>query len=106
MKRVLTLVFIVSLFVLVSPRTYSQTGFNAVLEYCTGTWCQYCPCGETVIEGIKYNYPRTMVLGYHGPVGSSDPWTAPSAPMISAFGFSGYPTGVVNRADGILDRNA
>ena len=106
MKKVLTVVFGVMVLGFTSPNTFAQTGFNAVLEYCTGTWCQYCPCGETVIEGIKFNYPRTMCLGYHGPVGSSDPWTAVSAPMISAFGFNAYPTGVINRADSVLDRSS
>ncbi len=106
MKRVLTLVFAVSIIMGVSAtNSYSVTGYNAVLEYCTGTWCQYCPCGETIIDGIKQNYANTMVLGYHGPVNYGDPWAVPSAPMISLFGFNAYPTGIVSRQTGIIDRS-
>jgi len=104
MKKILLVIFSIMILAGTAEISYSQTGFNSVLEYCTGTWCQYCPCGETVIDGIKANFPNTMVLGYHGPTGSSDPWTAPSAPMISAFGFNAYPTGVVNRTTGIINR--
>jgi hypothetical protein len=80
---------------------YAQTGFNAVLEYCTGTWCQWCPCGHEIVNGILQNYPNTTVLAYHG---GSDPWTSDSSGMISLFGVTGYPTGVVSRRTGIIDR--
>ncbi len=103
MKKIILSFLFISLF---SINSYSQTTgnqTNAVLEYCTGTWCQYCPCGHVIIDGILSNYPNTMVLGYHGG-GSSDPWLAPSAGMISMFGFSAYPTGVVGRKTTIIDR--
>lgn len=44
-----------------------------------------------------------MVLAYHG--SGSDPWLSYSLPMIQLFGFNAYPTGVVGRRSGILDRN-
>ncbi len=105
MKKLLIIIFTFAiLFGISSNKTYSVTGYNAVVEYCTGTWCGYCPCGEVILQGIKQNYPNTMVLGYHGPTNSGDPWATPSAPMISLFGFNAYPTGIVNRTTGIIDR--
>ena len=107
MKRILTLVFAVIFVAMMFPGSArsQNTGFNAVLEYCTGTWCQYCPCGETIIDAIKTAYPNTIVLGYHGPTGYGDPWATVSAPMISLFGFNAYPTGVICRSTGIVDRS-
>lgn len=80
----------------------SQTGFNTVLEYCTGTWCQWCPCGHTIIHDILQSFPNTMVLAYHG--AGSDPWQTYSQGIRSIFGFSSYPSGVVGRMTGIIDR--
>lgn len=104
MKKILLSFLIILTFSLNSFSQTTGTQTNAVLEYCTGTWCQYCPCGHVIIDGILQNYPNTMVLAYHGG-GSSDPWLAPSAGMISLFGFNQYPTGVVGRKTGIIDRS-
>jgi len=82
--------------------SYSQN--NVVLEYCTGTWCGYCPCGHEFIDQILLNYPNTVVLAYHG--AGSDPWLSYSQGIRSLFGFSGYPTGVIGRKTGIVGRNA
>ncbi|HAX48206.1 MAG TPA: hypothetical protein DCX92_04405, partial [Bacteroidetes bacterium] len=43
-----------------------------VLEFCTGTWCGYCPCGHQAADQILLTYPNTIVIAYHG--ASSDPW--------------------------------
>lgn len=103
MKKHLLVVLALIALVSFSPvNTNAQTGFNTVLEYCTGTWCQWCPCGHQIIGDILANYPNTMVLAYHG--AGSDPWLSYSLPMIQAFGFSAYPTGVVGRRTGILSR--
>lgn len=102
-KRLLTVIALFSLLGLV-PNNNAQTGFNTVIEYCTGTWCQWCPCGHTIINDILQNYPNTMVLSYHG--AGSDPWISYSLPMIQMFGFSAYPTGVVGRRTGIVSRSA
>lgn len=82
--------------------SYSEPN-NVLLEYCTGTWCQWCPCGHTLIQNILQNYPNTVVLSYHG--AGSDPWLSYSLGMVQAFGFSSYPTGVVGRKTGIIDRD-
>ena len=86
-----------------SQKSYSQTGYNSLLEYCTGTWCQWCPCGHDNIEGILLNYPNTVILSYHG---GSDPWQSYSAGIRGMFGFSSYPSGVVNRRTGIITYSA
>jgi len=105
MKKLL-LVF--SIFVLFtgfnSNRSFSQTGNNVLLEYCTGTWCQWCPCGHTIIHDILMNYPNTVVLSYHG--AGSDPWQSYTSGIRGLFGFSSYPSGVAGRKTGIISRDA
>jgi hypothetical protein len=67
-----------------------------VLEYCTGTWCPWCPCGKTAALEILAAYPNSMVIAYHG--GSSDPWSYFNGYAIrSMLGFAAYPTGIVDR---------
>lgn len=82
---------------------------NPVLEYCTGTWCQYCPCGHAIINNnILPNIPNAIIIAYHGPAGTtSDPWSVfPGNSIIAALGFSSYPTGNVDRISASpLDRS-
>jgi hypothetical protein len=101
-KRLLVVIALFSLLGFIPDNTNSQTGFNTVLEYCTGTWCQWCPCGHTIINDILVSFPNTMILSYHG--AGSDPWLSYSLPMIQMFGFNAYPTGVVGRKTGIISR--
>ena len=82
----------------------AQTGYNTVLEFCTGTWCVWCPCGHSNIHDILLNYPNTMVLAYHG--ANTEPWLSYSAGIRGMFGFSSYPSGVVGRKTGIISYNA
>ncbi|MBS1494065.1 MAG: Omp28-related outer membrane protein [Bacteroidetes bacterium] len=73
---------------------------NAVLEFCTGTWCQWCPCGDNEAHNLKEAYPNTVMFAYHG--ASTDPWkTFNGNGIISALGFSGYPSGLVDRRLGV-----
>ena len=102
-KRLLIAVVLFSLLGFIPNNNNAQTGFNTVIEYCTGTWCQWCPCGHTIINDILVNYPNTMVLSYHG--AGSDPWISYSLPMIQLFGFNAYPTGVIGRRTGIISRS-
>ena len=105
MKKLIIAFFILFFTVSFNPsKTFSQDTNNVLLEYCTGTWCQWCPCGHTIIQGILQSYPNTVVLGYHG--GGSDPWQSYSAGIRSLLGFSAYPTGVVGRRTGIISRSA
>ncbi len=69
---------------------------NVVLEFCTGTWCQWCPCGDRMAELLEENYPNSVILAYHG--ASTDPWkTFNGSNIISLLGFAGYPSGLIDR---------
>jgi len=83
----------------VTNNSYSEPR-KVLLEYCTGTWCQWCPCGDNTAEQILQAYPNTMVLAYHGPASSSDPFRIFNGNnIIGLMGFSGYPTAVIDRGN-------
>jgi hypothetical protein len=68
-----------------------------VIEFCTGTWCGWCPCGHTAIDQILVTYPNSVVIAYHG---GSDPWVNFNGNAIrTMLGFSAYPTGVFDRTN-------
>ena len=109
MKKIVFSLFSV-LFVLgvVTIPSYSQSN-NVLLEFCTGTWCGYCPCGHLIAEQIQTAHPNTLVLAYHGihsnPQG--DPWVNFNGwQIIDLLGMTAYPSGVVGRRTGIIDRGA
>ena len=78
---------------------------NVLLELCTGTWCQWCPCGHVIVEQTLQYFPNTLVLEYHGV--SPDPWIGFNGnQIISQLGLSSYPTGVIGRYTGVIDRGA
>lgn len=107
--RNLALIVSISLAVItLSHDSLAQTQRNPVLEEVTGTWCQWCPCGHTAIQQIHNAIPNAITICYHGPANSSsDPFSYFSGnSIISSFGFSSYPTGIVDRVSGIIDRNA
>ena len=88
-----------------APRAISQDSNNVVLELCTGTWCQWCPCGHAIADNILNLFPNTLILEYHG--AGSDPWINFNGnQIIGALGMSAYPTGVVGRKTGVIDRGA
>lgn len=90
-----------------SQDVFAQAQRNPVLEECTGTWCQWCPCGHDVMEQILATMPNAIMIGYHGPVGSSDPWDDfQGNQILSLLGFSGYPTAVIDRTGAPLSRSA
>ncbi|MBS1518819.1 MAG: Omp28-related outer membrane protein [Bacteroidetes bacterium] len=69
---------------------------NTALEFCTGTWCQWCPCGEDQVHNFKAAYPNSVVLAYHG--AGSDPWrTFNGNSIMSLMGFNAYPSGLIDR---------
>ncbi|MCX7833021.1 MAG: Omp28-related outer membrane protein [Ignavibacteria bacterium] len=107
----LIVIFVITSVVFLFPPTINASDIsttadtnNVLLEYCTGTWCGYCPCGHAIIRNILTALPNTVVVGYHG--GSGDPWISYSTGMISLLGFSAYPTGVVGRTSGIISRSS
>jgi len=94
--------------IILNFETFGQVQRNPVLEYCTGTWCQYCPCGHEIIRGqIVPAFPNAIILGYHGPSGSGDPYAGFNGnSIIGMLGFSGYPTGIVDRTSAPLSRSS
>lgn len=69
---------------------------NVVLEFCTGTWCQWCPCGDDEAHHLSVTYPNSVILAYHG--SGSDPWKNFNGNgIIGLLGFAGYPSGLVDR---------
>lgn len=91
-----------------SQELFAQTQRNPVLEECTGTWCQWCPCGHTIMAQIKAQFPNAIMICYHGPANSaSDPFSYFSGnSILSSFGFNSYPTGVIDRVSGIQNRGS
>ena len=69
---------------------------NVLIEYCTGTWCQWCPCGKGRILDLEVYYPNTTVLAYHG--SGTDPWiTFNGNNILSLLGLNAYPLGTIDR---------
>jgi hypothetical protein len=104
MKKISVLLFFV-LFIFTSF-SYGQLQRNPVLEYFTGTWCQWCPCGHTVIkENIKPSFPNSIIVGYHGPASSSDPFRNFNGnSIITSFGVTSWPSGIVDRTSAPVGR--
>lgn len=99
MKKTIFIVCLTIIFVISNDFILSQKR-NLVLEYCTGTWCQWCPCGHSTIKNtIKPAHPDIIIISYHGPANSpNDPFSLfPGNTIISQLGFTGYPSGIVDR---------
>jgi hypothetical protein len=107
MKKSIFIIYLLLIFTFSNEIILSQTR-NPVLEYCTGTWCQWCPCGHSIIKNeIKPAHPNVIVISYHGPANGTDPFSFfPGNSIISQLGFSGYPTGVVDRTSAPQSRTA
>jgi hypothetical protein len=102
-------VLIIMMFFIYSPYAGAQLQRNPVLEYCTGTWCGYCPCGHTIIKDqIIPAYPNTVIISYH--VNSStvqDPYSGFSGnSVVSLLGYTGVPTGVIDRTSPPISRGS
>jgi len=102
MKRKLRTALIVVTMV-ISAITFSQdllaqTQRNPVLEEFTGTWCQWCPCGHTIMAQILASMPNAILIGYHGPANGSDPFSYFSGnTVLNMFGIPYWPSGTVDR---------
>ena len=83
----------------------AQTQRNPVLEEFTGTWCQWCPCGHTIMAQIKTAFPNTILIGYHGPANGSDPFSFFSGnSVLGMFSVPYWPSGTVDRTGAPNDR--
>lgn len=106
-KMLLKTGLMISILLVLGTNLYAQAQRNPVLEECTGTWCQWCPCGHDVMEDILATMPNAIMIGYHGPSGSSDPWDDfPGNQIIGLMSFSGYPTAVIDRTGAPMSRSA
>src|SRR5438046_2484511 len=98
LHKFLTVLFIIFIF---SFGTKAQQN-NVLLEFCTGTWCKWCPCGDAIAESILSTYPNTMILAYHGG-GGGDPFqTFNGSEIMGAqyHNFVLYPSGAIGRRTG------
>ena len=96
MKKFFILLLVFGIVIFFNRHTNSEPR-RMVVEFCTGTWCGYCPCGDVAAEQIISTYPGTIVIAYHG---GSDPWQYFNGYSIrSLMGFSAYPTGVFDRTN-------
>lgn len=81
-----------------------QSQNRILFEGCTGTWCQWCPCGHEVLAGIYNNNPSMLVIEYHGG-GGGDPWlNFPGNEIIGLLGYTAYPRAAIGRREGNLNR--
>lgn len=105
MKKMFLPLFIIAAVFVFRADLYAQSN-NVLLEFSTGTWCQWCPCGDNAVENILQNFPNTMVLAYHGG-GGGDPFQSFNGnSILSLLGIgSAYPTGVVGRRTGVIGWN-
>lgn len=87
-------------FLILANLSYTEPR-RVLLEYCTGTWCGYCPCGHQAIDHqIIPAYPNTIFIAYHGGASSDDPWKNFEGNSVrSLLGFSAYPTGIIDRGN-------
>lgn len=103
MKKLFTLI----LFLYLAGTSMAQNN-NVLLEFCTGSWCQWCPCGDAIAETVHVYRPNALILAYHGPANSSnEPFSYFSGnSILSSLGLSSYPTGVVGRRTGVVNRSS
>jgi len=101
-------VLIITLFALLSNpiNLTAQEQRNPLMEYVTGTWCPWCPCGDIIIQQILSEMPNAIFLGYHmsGPT-QSDPWQEfPGDTIRQLLGFWLLPGGIVDRTGPMQER--
>ncbi|MFM9986975.1 MAG: choice-of-anchor J domain-containing protein [Flavobacteriales bacterium] len=71
-------------------------GKVVVAEEGTGTWCGWCPRGTVFMDYLTNKYPETFVgIAVH----NGDPMTVTDYDAAMANNISGYPSGLVDRAD-------
>ncbi len=77
--------------------TVTTSPRKVVLEFCTGTWCQWCACGDKVAHHLAVTYPdNSVIFAYHG--AGSDPYINFNGNnIIGLLGFTGYPSGLIDR---------
>ncbi|RPI19870.1 MAG: T9SS C-terminal target domain-containing protein [Ignavibacteriae bacterium] len=93
--KLLVITIFISLIFLFSFNTFSGPR-NITIEFSTGTWCGFCPCGERIADSILVTYPNTVVIGYHS--GGNDPFVNfPGTQIFGMMGYTASPTACINR---------
>ena len=104
MKTKILVIFILTLFVFAFLTAGTSAEPRRVLmEFPTGVWCGYCPCGDSIIAHfILPQHPQTVVLAYHGPANSSnEPMSFfRGNDIIAITGYAGYPLAIFDRQSG------
>lgn len=77
------------------PSPFTQ---KLLTEDYTGTWCGYCPRVGASLKSYSSSNPNCIVVGIHGPAGSSDPYNYTYVTQLaSTFGVTSFPTVIINR---------
>jgi thiol-disulfide isomerase/thioredoxin len=77
------------------PSPFTQ---KILTEDYTGTWCGYCPRVGVSLKTYSGANPNCIVVGIHGPSGSSDPYNYQYVTQLASnFSISSFPTVIVNR---------
>jgi len=77
------------------PSPFTQ---KVLAEDYTGTWCGFCPRVGVSLTNYAVSHPNCIVVGMHGPTGSSDPYIYQySTSLVNAFNITGWPTAIINR---------
>lgn len=92
--------FIILMFaVFILGNTLNAEPRRVIIEYCTGTWCGWCPCGHQVIDSlIMPAYPNTISIAYHSANG--DPFeNFENSYIMAQLNFQAFPTAVIDRTN-------
>lgn len=97
------LIFIPFLF-LITLSFQAQTN-RILFEGCTGTWCQWCPCGHEVLANLIVSNPTMIPIEYHGPYGQGDPFdNFNGKEILTLLAYTAYPRAAIGRREGNLNR--
>lgn len=95
----------ISLFAQQTPVSQTPQNRNVVLEELTGIYCQFCPSGHEIANGLATSNPGRVVLvnvhagGYAAPqAGAPDFRTTDGNALDGFFNPTGYPAGAVQRS--------
>ncbi len=101
MKTKILLIFIIGFFFFNIQSSYSEPR-RVLIELATGTWCGYCPCGDSILEyQCLPLYPQTIVIAYHGPANGTDPFSFFNGNgIITQLEYWGFPLTIFDRAMG------
>jgi hypothetical protein len=106
-KLLITLIFFAFCIGFLAVPVDAQMQRRVLMEYCTGQWCGYCPCGHDIInQNIIPTYPSTVILSYHGGTSSVDSMKGFHGSEIrTLLAFNLYPNAIFDRTTTQLTRS-